>query len=162
MKTLYLFRHAKSSWDDPALDDFERPLNERGERSAPLMGKVMSERKVKPDVVICSPAERTRQTAKLALKPAEIELEVLFDDRVYLSSEKQLREILSELSDKVNEALLIGHNPGMENLQGVLTGRFEHFPTAALARVLLDIKSWKDLQKGIGRLDWLAKPRDFE
>src|SRR5271154_5359778 len=112
MKTVYLLRHAKSSWDDTSLPDFERPLNKRGEKSAPVVGEEMKKRGVKPDLVICSPAKRTKQTAKLALKEAKIDSEILYDERVYLATDSQLLSLLKELNDKVRSVLLIGHNPG--------------------------------------------------
>lgn len=161
MKTLYLLRHAKSSWDDQSLADFDRPLNKRGENSAPVMGQLMRERKIRPDLIICSPAKRTRQTAKLALKRAKTEAEVLFDERAYMSSKSNLCRILTELDDAVESVLLIGHNPGLDDLLGSLTGEFQHMVTAALAKISLEIKSWKELKDGKGELNWMVKPRDF-
>ena len=161
MKTLYLLRHAKSSWDEPGLPDFDRPLNKRGEKAAPLMGKVMRERKVRPDVVLCSPAKRTKQTAKLALKAAKSDLDVVFDERLYLASENQLRKVLSELDDLVEAVLLVGHNPDLEDLLEYLTGDCEGMVTGTLASLTLNIKHWSDSLEGNGKLDWLVKPKDL-
>lgn len=162
MKTLFLFRHAKSSWGEPSLADAERPLNKRGENAAPLMGKMMKENHVRPDIIICSPAKRTRQTAKLSLKPAGLDMDdVRYDDRVYLASDAQLLDLLSELKEDVDSAMLIGHNPGLEDLLQKLTGESEAMATAALACISLNIKRWQNLRGGAGQLDWLIKPKDL-
>src|SRR5262249_26991907 len=112
MKVLYLLRHAKSNWDDPDVDDFDRVLNNRGEKAAPLMGEQIRRRDVRPDLILCSPAKRAEQTAALALESAEIETEPLFDERIYLASASTLLSILSERAEKVDSVMLIGHNPG--------------------------------------------------
>jgi phosphohistidine phosphatase len=161
MKTLYLFRHAKSSWDDASLADFDRPLNERGEDSALLMGKVMRKRKVRPGLIVCSPAERTRRTAKIAFKAARVDVDITFDQQVYLASAKQLLKVLSLLKDSVESVILIGHNPGLEDLLERLTGQFERFPTAALAELELNIDRWRSLQEGCGQIIWLIRPREI-
>ncbi|HEY9870655.1 MAG TPA: histidine phosphatase family protein [Candidatus Obscuribacterales bacterium] len=161
MKILYLFRHAKSSWDDPALDDFERPLNKRGEKNAPLMGEVMRQRGVDPDTVLCSPARRTKQTAKLALKAAALKTEPVYDERLYLASTPVLLSVIGELDDDVSSALLVGHNPGLSDLLEFLSGTMDQFPTAALARVALDIQRWKDIKRRCGRLEWIVRPKEL-
>jgi len=161
MKVLYLLRHAKSNWDDPDIDDFDRVLNNRGEKAAPLMGEQIRRREVRPDLILCSPAKRAEQTATLALESAEIESEPLFDERIYLASASTLLSILSERAEKVDSVMLIGHNPGMANLLEMLTGKYDEFPTAALARIKLDIKKWKELRRGCGTLDWILRPKEL-
>lgn len=161
MKVLYLFRHAKSSWDDPDVDDFDRVLNDRGEKAAPLMGKAMKDRAVRPDLVLCSPAKRAEQTATLALESAKIDTEPCFDERIYLASAPTLLAILAERNDKVESILMIGHNPGMSDLLEMLTGKYNELPTAALARVNLEIKKWPDVQRGSGKLDWVLRPKEL-
>lgn len=161
-KTLYLFRHAKSSWDDPGLSDFDRPLNKRGEKAAPLMGKVMRARDVCPSVVICSPAKRTRQTAKMALKKAGLdEAEIVFENGLYLATTGGLIEIIQKTDDLLSTAMLIGHNPGLSDLVYLLTGVEEAFPTAALACLRLNIAHWKDIKTGCGRIEWIVRPREI-
>ncbi len=161
MKDLLLLRHAKSSWDDKSLDDYDRPLNGRGERAAPQIGMIMRERQVVPDIVLCSPAKRTRQTARLALGAAQGDAEIIFDDRIYLAAGFTLMEVLSQLSRQCQVALLIGHNPGLEDLLESLTGSSYQMPTAALAFVRLEVKSWNNLCLGSGELLWLVKPKDI-
>lgn len=161
-KTLYLFRHAKSSWEDPGLSDFDRPLNKRGEKAAPLMGKVMRARDVCPSVIICSPAQRTRQTAKMALKKAGLdEAEIVFNNGLYLATAGGLIEILQKVDDLLNDAMLIGHNPGLSELVYLLTGVEEAFPTAALACLRLNIAHWQQVKSGCGKIEWIVRPREI-
>jgi phosphohistidine phosphatase len=161
MKTLLLLRHAKSSWDSPALRDFERPLNERGLKAAPLMGSFLQKRKLRPDLVLSSPAERARQTAALVIEAARAKAPLRFDERIYDATAARLSEVVSQIEDTVETVLLIGHNPGMEELIAQLTGEARRMPTAALARVTLDIEKWSKLREGTGALAELIKPRDL-
>jgi len=161
MKTLYLLRHAKSSWDDLELEDFDRPLNDRGKKAAPLMGKVMRERKVEPDLILCSPSKRTKQTVKLVLDAAKIKTDVTYVDSIYESSTQNLLKVLGEQS-KADSILMIGHNPGMSDLLRSLTGESQHFPTACLANIELDIDKWRAIKGGAGKLVWILRPRELE
>lgn len=161
MKQLYLLRHAKSSWDDLELDDFDRPLNGRGKKAAPLMGKVIKEKRLKPDLIISSPSKRTKQTIKLVLEASELGNEVEFEDRIYEASSEQLLTVLKE-QKKVDSILMVGHNPGMENLLTKLTGEQEHFPTAALAAIDLNIEKWNAIAGGAGEMRWIVRPRELE
>src|SRR2546421_2803791 len=121
MKTLLLLRHAKSSWADPGQPDFERPLNERGRASAPVMGRFLARRMLKPDVVVCSPAERARETAALALEAAELSPPMRYDTRIYEAGAARLVEVVREIAEPAASAMLVGHNPGMEELITLLT-----------------------------------------
>ena len=161
MKKLLLLRHAKSSWEDSSLPDFERPLNERGRRAAPLVGKYMREQGLRPDVVLCSPAKRTRETIALVLKAAGIETEIRYDERIYEASAMQLIEIISQIEDEKSVAMLVGHNPGMENLLERLTGTAERMPTAAFARVSLNCDEWREAATKGGSLEWLVKAKEL-
>lgn len=160
MKTLYILRHAKSSWDDASLADFDRPLNGRGERAAPFMGKLMRKKGLLPDVVLSSPAARAKSTAKLAAKSAELDGKVSFDDRIYEASPQSLRQVVSEVDKACDSAMLVGHNPGLEGFIRFLTGVDESMPTAALAVIELDIEKWNDLDNGCGELQAIFRPRD--
>ncbi|MGH9902343.1 MAG: SixA phosphatase family protein [Pyrinomonadaceae bacterium] len=161
MKKLFLLRHAKSSWDDPGLADFDRPLNERGLKAAPRMGRLMRERKVKPDLVLCSPAERARQTAALALEAAGLKPELRYDERIYEATVGQLLEVVSGVGDEIEAALLVGHNYAIENLLAHLTDEAQHMPTAALACVSLPLEKWGEIHGAKGRLEWFVKPREL-
>jgi len=161
MKTLYLLRHAKSSWDDPALDDFERPLNKRGLKTAPVMGQLMRERNIDPDLVLCSPAMRTKETAKLAFKAAHLKPEVQYEENIYEAGLKDLLAVIRTVDNSVSTLMIVGHNPGMEELLYGLTGTVEEFPTAALAKISVKTKFWKDVSKVESVLDWIVRPKDI-
>jgi phosphohistidine phosphatase len=161
MKRLLLLRHAKSSWADSSLTDFERPLNERGQRAAPLVGKFMRERLIRPDLVISSPAKRTRETIALVLEAARIETETRYDERIYEAPLTRLLEVVSQIEDDKEEVMLVGHNPGFENLLERLTGESERMPTAALALILLDAERWSEAAVKGGGLEWLVKAKEL-
>lgn len=161
MKKLLLLRHAKSSWEDATLPDFERPLNERGQRAAPLIGKFMRERKLKPDLIICSPAKRTRETIALVLEASRLETELRYDERIYEATVASLLEIVSQIEDDKREVMLVGHNPGFENLLERLTGESKRMTTAALARIILNAEKWDEAAAKGGRLEWLVKAKEM-
>ncbi|MGI8788616.1 MAG: SixA phosphatase family protein [Pyrinomonadaceae bacterium] len=161
MKTLYILRHAKSSWDDAILSDFERPLNERGLEAAPLMGEMMKKNNFQPDIIISSPATRAKQTASLIKDAAQIVGEIKFDERIYEASPRSLVEVVSEIDDRNETALIVGHNPGLESLIKILTGKLEPMPTAALAVVDLNIERWSEINSSTGSLRILIRPKDF-
>ena len=160
MKTIYLLRHAKSSWDDTSLSDFERPLNERGLRTAPFMGEVMNRRGYSPSLVIISPAKRAATTAELVKESAGLNAELRHDHRIYEASPNTLRTVAAETSDDLASVMLVGHNPGMEGFIRYLTGRIEPMPTAALAVIELSIDSWNDLDAGTGQITEVVRPKD--
>ena len=160
MKTLFILRHAKSSWDDANLADFERPLNKRGLETAPLVGETVRKNKFQIDAIICSPAKRAEQTAALVKEAAQIEADIRFDDRIYEASPYRLLEICSELDDNSRSALLVGHNPGLEGLIKMLTQEVEAMPTAALAVVDLKIDSWKEIHIDCCNLRTVIRPKD--
>ncbi len=161
MKTIYLLRHAKSSWDDLSLGDFERPLNKRGQEAAPLIGRYMRKNRIDPQLVVCSPARRAMQTARLALESANINASVQYERRIYQASGDELLAVLAELADSVDQALLIGHNPGLDDLIYTLSGVDSHMPTAALAKLSLEAKRWRDIGPGCGSLEWLIRPKEL-
>ncbi len=161
MKTLFLLRHAKSSWQDASLPDFERPLNERGQRAAPLIGNFMRRQKLHPQLILCSPAERARQTIALVQEAAALKAELRYDERIYEATVARLRAVVSQIDEKASRALLVGHNPGMEELLQFLTGEVRHFPTAALAHITLNIERWADVQEQSGELVRLVRPKEL-
>lgn len=161
MKKLYLLRHAKSSWDDASLSDFVRPLNYRGERTAPFMGKFMRKKVLEPSLIVSSPAIRAKQTAMLVKDAADLKCELQFDERIYEASPRTLLQVTSEIDD-VNESLmLVGHNPGMEGFVRLLTGDLEPMPTAALAVLDMDIDSWVEISDGCGQLRKVFRPKEL-
>ena len=143
MKTLYLLRHAKSSWDDPSLDDFDRPLSKRGRKAAPLIGRYMAEHGWQPDLALISPAVRARNTWELVSAELRAPVETRFEPTIYMAEPDALLALLRE-TDTLRSVILVGHNPGLEQLAAILAGpgsdpqararMAEKFPTAALAR----------------------------
>lgn len=162
MKTLLLLRHAKSGWKENGVRDFDRPLNQRGLKAAPAMGKLLRKRKLQPDLVLSSPAERARQTTQLVLESADLKTELRYDERIYEAGVARLLEIISQIDDEADVAMLVGHNPGFEDLQEALTGEAHDFPTAALACIELNIEKWNKVRAGAGRLEWLATPKELK
>ena len=160
MRTLYLLRHAKSSWQDESLADFDRPLKKRGREAAKLVGKLIASEKVSDLLIVSSSAQRTRETTELVLK--SVKAEVLHDPEIYEADLPSLLEVLSRLSDDRKTVILVGHNPGMEILVRYLTREVAVMPTAALAKIVIDNSSWKALSEGCGRLEWLTTPKDIE
>ena len=145
MKTLLVLRHAKSSWDDAALDDHERPLNKRGRRDAPRMGELVREHGLIPDVVISSDAVRARLTAEAVIEAARYAGAILLDRRLYLAGPADILSLLRTVGEKAETVMIVGHNPGLEELVAQLTGDWQDLPTAALAQIILPIDRWRDL-----------------
>jgi phosphohistidine phosphatase len=161
MKRLYVLRHAKSSWDDASLADYDRPLNDRGLETAPFMGRLMRERGYLPDAVISSPANRARTTAKLACEAAGVRSPILFDEQIYEASPQTLVKVLSSVDDKADSAMVVGHNPGMEGLIRFLTGETAAMPTAGLAVIDLDIENWSEIDHTSGKLVEVLRPKEL-
>ncbi|MGR4869365.1 SixA phosphatase family protein [Variovorax sp. LARHSF232] len=146
MKTLFLVRHAKSSRDDPSLPDRERPLNDRGRQDAPAMGKRLSKRGVKPDLLVSSPALRALTTAQLIADEIGYQRkDIIVDERLYASSPDDLLAIICALDDKVDRAMLFGHNPEFSNLAHRLSSDVIDMPTCAVAEFRFDAKAWADV-----------------
>src|SRR5215217_6188343 len=125
MKTLYVLRHAKSSWENNDLADFDRPLNDRGKKAAPLMGEVIKSNGFAPELILSSPAVRARETARLVKESAGLHAEIKHNERIYEASPQTLQYIAASIDDRFNSAMIVGHNPGMEGFVRLLTGRLE-------------------------------------
>jgi phosphohistidine phosphatase len=150
-------RHAKSSWDQHGLADFERPLNGRGEAAAPRMAVEINDRGYIPDSIVSSSAERAMQTAGLVKKFGEFECEILPDQRIYAASVNSLLYVIAEFENSSKNVLMVGHNPGFEGLFELLTGKYRRMPTAAFGVIEFEIESWDKIKPGIGRtLDFLV------
>ncbi len=162
MKSLLLLRHAKSDWSQPGTPDFARPLNKRGLKAAPLMGRFARQRRLRPDLILSSPADRARQTAHLVKEAAGFHADLRYDERIYEASWSRLLEIVQQLDEATSMVLLVGHNPGMEDLLLNLSGVNRPMSTAAFARIDLNIENWNEVLPGCGQLEWLVKPKDLE
>jgi len=161
MKTLFIMRHAKSSWDDASLADFDRPLNKRGEKAALFMGEFMHENGLEPSIMINSPAVRARKTAKLVKKAGGFRCELNFDEHIYEASPHALLHVVSDIDDAYPSAMLVGHNPGMEGLIRLLTAAVERMSTATLAVIDLDITRWNEVRDRSGRLRNVFRPKEL-
>ena len=157
MKTLFLLRHAKSSWHDETLPDFERPLNSRGRKAAELVGQFLVQEKIEPDLIVSSPAVRARETIEIVMGTAPLQTVVRFDERIYEASVGQLIEVVEQIEQDATTVLMVGHNPGFEGLVTALTARNESMSTAALAKITLVDSNWSNASQG-GSLDWLVRP----
>ncbi len=162
MKTLLLLRHAKSSHKDERVDDIDRPLNKRGIEDAKLIGNLIRKKKIKPDLILTSPAERARQTADLVRKSAHLTVELTFDKRIYGATMGALVRLIKQINNNSNTVLLIGHNPGLEELLQKLTGEIVTLPTAALAFIELNVEHWSEMRGGSGQLQYRVKPKELE
>ena len=143
MKTLFLVRHAKSSWGDPQLGDKERSLNDRGRRDAKKMSLIVAKRHVRPDAILSSPAVRARTTAETfaeALGSAARDIALM--DRLYAASEATVLEVIQSLSDRVKTAMVFGHNPGFTDLANRLWPGIGEMPTCAVLELAFNMKSW--------------------
>lgn len=160
MKHLYLLRHAKSSWDDDAIADFDRPLNQRGLTAAPFMGELMARRAMSPELIISSPAKRAMQTAILVQGSSGLHGPMRYDERIYEASIQTLRSVVSQISDAISSVLIVGHNPGMEGIIRYLTGDLIPMPTAALAVITLSVESWAEITADRGVLTEVYRPKD--
>ena len=159
MKTLLVLRHAKSSWNDPALDDHERPLNKRGRRDAPRVGALVREYGLIPDLVISSDAVRARLTAEAVAEEARYAGEILLDPHLYLAGPADILSLLPTVQENAKTVMIVGHNPGLETLVEQLTGERQDLPTAALAQIDLPIDQWRDLTRSTrGTLVGLWRP----
>jgi phosphohistidine phosphatase len=165
VKQLLLIRHAKSSWKQAGMADFDRPLNPRGERDAPNMGERLSRAGVAPDVIVSSTARRAADTARvfaeqLGHDPAELVL----DSELYLASPPELLEAVRRLEPRVEHAALVAHNPGITDFVNALAGTYiDNVPTCGVARLRLDIEEWRNADAGCAELvefDYPKRDRD--
>jgi phosphohistidine phosphatase len=168
MLTLSLFRHAKSSWANPGQQDFDRPLNERGLEAAPRMGAFMADHGIAPDLVLSSPSVRTRQTLDLVLPHLSPAPAVVYEDAFYLGSPSTFLRRIRKLDAAVQHAMIVAHDPGLHQLAmelpgsgdpDVLQALAQKFPTAALAVIVFDGRSWAKMKPGAGRLKLFMTPK---
>lgn len=145
MKTVLMLRHAKSSWSNPGLADIDRPLNNRGKQDAPRMGTLLNEQDIVPDLILCSPARRARNTAQAVSENSSYEGEIETVPDFYPGDPYAFIETLMTLRDEYQNVMIVAHNPGLEELLYVLAGESARMPTSALAQVQLPLEAWRDL-----------------
>ena len=171
MRTLYLLRHAKSSWDEPGLDDHDRPLSGRGRRAAALIGSYLHGRGIRPDLVLCSSAKRARETFRRVAECLGGDgPEVRYERALYLADSGRLLELVRAAPDEALALMLVGHNEGLPQLALRLAGDalgdarerlMAKFPTAALAVLTFDAPSWRGITDGAGRLVAVVTPKQL-
>lgn len=162
VKRLFLIRHAKSSWKESGLSDYERPLNKRGKRDAPFMGRLLFDKNILPDLIMTSHAERAKTTAFLFAKelnyPAD---KVLIEKKLYEAMNKDILEIIRETDEKVKVLFLFGHNPGLTTLHNYLCDQFiDNIPTCGITQYEFDDK-WKNLTGNSCKLIAFEYPKKY-
>ena len=162
MKTLYLARHAKSSWKHPELSDIERPLNKRGKRDAPIIGNLLKEKGVNLDIIISSPAVRARKTAAIIAEIIDYpKSKILIDVNIYESSSSELINIIQGFDDIFNSVMMFGHNPGFTMLNNYLTESFiDNIPTCGVVGIHFN-SSWKKIEGASGKAFFFIYPKLF-
>ena len=164
MKTLYLLRHAKSSWDNPKLDDFERPLNKRGHHDAPLMGNLMEKLNVLPDLIISSPAIRASMTTRFVADAINYPLDkIQYDENIYEAGKSQLLDVIYGVDDVVEKLMLVGHNPAFTYFSHYLANHdVSNIPTCGLYGAELNISSWNKIKKNSGKTLLYEYPKKYK
>lgn len=155
MKSLTLFRHAKTERESCTGRDFDRRLAERGRQDAPRIGEEIRKLGLDYDLVLSSPAARAAETAEMA------GLSARFDDRIYDASTEQLLTMVQQVGDEVSRLMMVGHNPGFERLASRLIGQHVEMPTGALVEIVLPIDSWSETADGGGRLVRQINPKEL-
>ena len=162
MKKLYVIRHAKSSWKDFSLDDFDRPLNKRGKLNAPFMGALLKKKKVKPDLILSSPALRAKTTAEVIAKELECVKKIVYDEEIYEASAETLHKILIKIDDKHGIVFLFGHNPGLNDLAWKYVAFDKNIPTCGVVEVAFDTQKWSDIDSSNTELMAFEYPKKYK
>ena len=157
-KTLLAMRHAKSSWKNEGLTDFDRPLNKRGQAAAPFMAEILAERNLVPQLIISSSAERAKQTSLAMIATWSKEVNLILDDSLYLAGPNNYLQSIALHAVEEDSVMVVGHNPGMEFLIDHLAGEDEIMPTAAVA-ILSGSSSWQELNSC--NLHDVLRPKDL-
>jgi phosphohistidine phosphatase len=149
VKILLLIRHAKSSWDDSSLSDFDRPLNDRGKQDAPVMAQRLLEKKVKIDAFISSPAKRAGRTARIFAKEYKMNKdEVIYKTELYMASDHVFYEVISKTDDDFDSIAIFSHNPGITDFANELSDiKIDNIPTCGVFAVKVDTKNWADFKE---------------
>lgn len=162
MKTLYLLRHAKSSWKDETLPDIERPLKGRGRKASKTVGGFLKKEKIIPDLVLSSSAIRARQTTDIVLGAAKLSTDLRFDERLYEAGAQKLLEVVRQIEKSKKTVLLVGHNPGLEEFLELLTGAVETMSTGTLSKIVLKASDWAGVKNKDATLEWILKPKQMQ
>lgn len=161
MKKIYLIRHSKSSWSEPGMDDFDRPLNKRGKTTLPYMAGRLKAFKIKPDLILSSPAKRAKKTAQaIADGVGYDKSKISFQDSLYDSSYTSYRYLLDSLDDALNSIFIIGHNPTITEVGERLSGAIlTNMPTCSIVCIEFDVESFKDIEENSGKVLFFDYPK---
>jgi len=163
MKTLLLLRHAKSSWSQEDQSDHDRSLNARGKRDAPRIGRLIRTQGLIPDLILSSTAKRARKTTQKVVAGGELDVPVEDFRAFYLAAPATYIEVLQQQNGAVDCILVVGHNPGIEELSHQLTGQDTAFPTGTLAQIELELDQWRELSLDTpGKLRNIWYPRELD
>lgn len=164
MKKLFLVRHAKSSWDYPELTDFERPLNKRGKKDAPLMGEVFIKLNINPDQIISSPAVRAITTARTISELINYPVELINTiEAIYEVGTRELFELIKSTDDKIKSLMIFGHNPSLTLLNNYISDKYiDNIPTCGMTAIEFDIESWEELKPESGKLKLFEFPKKYK
>jgi phosphohistidine phosphatase len=163
MKTLILVRHAKSSWKETNLPDFKRPLNKRGKKDAPFMGKLLKEMGIMPDLVISSPALRASETAKIICREIGVtEKKIRYDEDIYLAGDDDILDVINDVDNDINTLMIFSHNPGLTELSNLLSDKYlDNIPTAGVVVLKCKPKKWSELSSRSCTMDFFEYPKKY-
>ncbi len=170
MKRLLLLRHGKSSWDDSSLDDIDRPLSKRGRKASDLIGRHLERNRLRPELVLCSPSRRTRETLARIEKSFDRILPTRIDGALYEATAESLMDRVRHIENMAETILVIGHNPSIQDLALTVVGSgdlearnqlVEKYPTGALATIIFEIRNWSELLPSGGFLETYVRPGDL-
>lgn len=164
MKRLYLIRHAKSSWDSPQLDDYDRPLNQRGFKAAPFMGARLKKYNVSPGLIISSPAKRAKTTAEIIAKEIGYPIkDIVLNKKIYEASLNDLINVISDVDDKYEDIIIFGHNPTFTQAANFLSNsQVPNMPTASIFCIDFDMEHWQNISENTGRFVFFDYPKKHD
>ncbi len=163
MKKILLMRHAKSSWKNSDIPDHERPLKKRGQKDAEAMGKLLKSKKLIPDIILSSTAERAKSTAEIVAKASKFKGKIQLLDSLYMAEPSDIFTAVEDNGDDHKTVLIVGHNPGMEAFVQILNGKVESLPTSSIAYMTAKINKWKQLaDEDSIKLKKLWRPKDLK
>ena len=164
MLTLFLCRHAKSSWDEPGLSDKDRPLNARGKNDAPMMGRMLENREENPDLIISSPAERAFKTAKLISDELGYrQKDIIVDNRIDMAGIDDFIEVLKECRSKDKTIMIFSHNYGITDFANYISSsRIDNIPTCGIVKIKFEFSNWEKIKKEKGKLEYFIYPKMFK
>ncbi len=162
MKTLFLMRHAKSSWKDDSLEDHERPLKKRGKKDIKLIAKVMKKSDLNPELIITSSAVRAKETAELLAEALGYKGKIITSDALYMGEPSDYLKVLKGIKEKYDSVLIVGHNPGLEAYLQIIDGEIASLPTGGLGYLMLAVDEWDEITiETMGDLVGFWKPKDL-